>query len=203
MYGFVGNDGVNQTDLLGQKILTKEKSEAFRKAIEIGLEKITDSDLYWCERKSENDWILKINTKGTDSLWKDLEPAINGLFRAYNIVRWIVVDNAEAETSGWFGRDVRINENVMVDLPVEKGTDKKGNPKYVDQRVPFNIVLWHELVGHSIKGKGHPKEQWNYYSNRNKKPLPNGWGTVDPTIVIENEARKKLNLPNRRPQYYE
>ena len=74
-------------------------------------------------------------------------------------------------------------------------------PNYVFIDAPFEVILWHELVGHNIKKKGHPTMKWNSYEHVDDDPKkPNT--KVDPTIEIENQARKALNLKPRRPQYW-
>lgn len=112
-------------------------------------------------------------------------------------------DNASANATGLLHRNVYINLNVSVLLPVEAGTDANGIPIYTTEYATLDVILWHELIGHASKGKKHPEKPWNDYHNWNSNPLPRNWGRVDPTIVIENEARAYLGLPARRPQYYD
>ncbi|WOO42581.1 RHS repeat-associated core domain-containing protein [Rubellicoccus peritrichatus] len=212
LYGFVENNAILNTDLLGNRITTRG-NQGFRDAIESALETITGADLEWCRlggrrRSMQSGYRLSIISDGTGKVWDDLEPGITGLFRTYRIIRAPFTDNANAQTSGWFTRDININENINVLLPVEDGLDKNGRPKYRDELVPFSVVLWHELVGHSILALGHPYEDWNIYFHYWTAPilgtpLPAEAGRVDPTIEIENEARAILGLPNRRPQYYD
>jgi RHS repeat-associated protein len=201
LYGFVGNDPVGNVDYLGTTIVTKESSTAFQGAIEVALEKITGADLSWCKRN--NDWKLVIIKDGYGSLWSDLRGPIKGLFRKYEIIRIPEVNNAFGEIRGLFKRKVKINENINVSLPEFIRFDASGKPVYARRKTPFSIILWHELMGHAIKGKDHPTKEWNTYQFRNSVPLPKGWGRVDPAIEIENQARKKLGISDRRPQYYD
>lgn len=137
-------------------------------------------------------------------MWSELSWGLDDSFHNYKMIRISETDNAfEQPTAHWWNREIHINENVNVALPVVNGVDANGVPQYQDEICPFAVVLWHELVGHGIEQKTHPTADWNVYANRNSVPLPNGWGTTDPTIIIEDQARAKLGLRNRRPQYYD
>jgi hypothetical protein len=105
-------------------------------------------------------------------------------------------------------RGTHISEATETINPVQKLNDKRepvyenGLPVYIDEKAYWCVILWHELVGHSIAGlPEHDKDRWNNYENRDKS-VPN-WGTEDPTIAIENQYRKLRGLPLRRPQYYD
>jgi len=74
---------------------------------------------------------------------------------------------------------------------------------WVEEPSPFEIVLWHELIGHQVNAVGHPKQRWNYFSNKKIKDSIPEWGKSDPTVEIENEARAVLKLRLRRPQYFD
>ena len=86
-------------------------------------------------------------------------------------------DNAFGETAGGT-RNVYINPGVNVDLP-----ERSATGGYQDKRVPFPIVAWHEGIGHSSRGLGHPNIPANHAST---------WDGVyiDPTIQEENRAKK-------------
>lgn len=203
LYALLGNNGINQLDLLGLTIVTKEELQSFRDAIETGLEKVTDAQVSWVEsKKQKGRWVLCTDKSGNGAVWNDLDSAIKG-FKDYKIIRSTQTGNAYGEIGGIFGREVQINENIAVDLPVEDGVDASGNPNYRMERAAFEIVLWHELIGHCVKGLDHPSEPWNTYSYHTHVPLPANWGKTDPAIVIENMARIKLRLDKRRPQYYD
>ncbi len=205
LYAFVNNNPITLIDALGQRITTQEKSPAFKDAIVEALDQLTGSDLVWvCWGLAGNYEQLRIKKAGSGSMWSELSWGLNDSFHNYKMIRISETDNAyERPTAHWWNREIHINENVNVALPVDNGVDANGVPQYQDEICPFAVVLWHELVGHGIEQKMHPTADWNVYANRNSVPLPSGWGTTDPTIIIEDQARAKLGLRNRRPQYYD
>jgi RHS repeat-associated protein len=205
LYDFVKNNPITLIDALGQRITTQEKSPAFKDAIVKALDELTGSDLVWvCWGLGGNYEQLRIRKAGSGSMWSELSWGLDDSFHNYKMIRKSETDNAfEQPTAHWWNREIHINENVNVALPVVNGVDANGVPQYQDEICPFAVVLWHELVGHGIEQKTHPTADWNVYANRNSVPLPNGWGTTDPTIIIEDQARAKLGLRNRRPQYYD
>ncbi len=204
LYAFTMNDLCNQIDVLGELITTRESSLAFKNAIVKALDDLTGADLKWVYWGLQGNYEqIRIHKAGNGSMWSELSWGLNDTFHNYKMIRAPFTDNAYEQNIHWWSREIRINENVSVPLPVYNGLDSTGQPQYRDERAPFSVVLWHELVGHGIEQKLHPTVCWNIYANRNNVPLPIGWGTTDPTIVIEDQARAKLGLNNRRPQYYD
>ncbi len=191
LYRFVNNNPVNQLDPTGLSIWTNEKNENFRKAIINALESIAGGKLFWCETEKDKKWKLCIQKKGAGSLWGRLKKGLN-MQRKIDIVR--IAETAGAWTRMPSGTPVEINENVKIDnIPFEQGGEST---------MRLNLVLWHELIGHATFLRDHPKENWNNWLYRTQIPLPRGWGRWDPTIVIENEARRKIGTPDRRRQYW-
>lgn len=87
---------------------------------------------------------------------------------------------------------VFINERLDIHLPT---LDRSGN--VVRENTPFDVVLWHEAIGHGYRDLTHPNKKWN---------RQNGGGQ-DPTILEENNARNCLRLlgiqiNDRVPTYY-
>jgi hypothetical protein len=88
--------------------------------------------------------------------------------------------------------NVYINENLNISLPT---LDASGN--VVWENTPFDVVLWHEAIGHGYRDLTHPNDP----SNRQ------GGGGQDPTILEENNARNCLRLQgvsinDRVPTYF-
>ena len=117
--------------------------------------------------------------------WQVLKNAIRNVSPVVQVRYLIDKDNAFGEITG-SNRNIYINSGVDVDLPEQ-------NPKggYRDKRVPFPIVLWHEGIGHSHQGLGHPDVPANHAGS---------WDGlyVDPTIHEENRARNCTRLMNER-----
>lgn len=93
---------------------------------------------------------------------------------------------------------VAVNEEVTVHIP-EIDSEGKVTWKNV---TPFEVVLWHEAIGHGYLDYSHPKEPWN-----SKRGWYNGNPMKDPTIAVENEARECLRLQgtaisDRVPKYW-
>ncbi len=98
----------------------------------------------------------------------------------------------ELDNASEFRDNIYINENLSFELPT---LDASGN--VVWENAPFDVVLWHEVIGHGYRDLKHPKDR----SNRQ------GGGGRDPTIVEENNARNCLRLQgvrinDRVPTYY-
>jgi hypothetical protein len=75
---------------------------------------------------------------------------------------------------------VLIYEGVQANLP-EVGPG--GNVVWKD--APFEVVLWHEAMGHGYRDLGpHPRDSWNW----------KGGAGPAPTILEENNARNCLRL---------
>jgi len=102
-------------------------------------------------------------------------------------------DNAEEYDGPNGSVNVAISEAIDIQLP-----ELDANGKLVWNRTPFDIVLWHEAIGHGYFGlSGHP----NRSSNRR------GGTFRDPVIAQENVARSCLRLQgiainDRVPTYY-
>jgi RHS repeat-associated protein len=87
---------------------------------------------------------------------------------------------------------VYINENLNVQLPT---LGPAGNVTQENTR--FDVVLWHEAIGHGYRDLTHPNKGWNQKDG----------GGQDPTILEENNARNCLRLQgvsidDRVPTYY-
>jgi RHS repeat-associated protein len=119
-----------------------------------------------------------------DDCWDLLKNAINSSSPIIQFRYLIDRDNAFAETTGGT-RDVYINPRLDVELPEQTS---KG---YRDKRVPFPVVAWHEGIGHSFQGFGHPNIPANHAST---------WDGVyvDPTIQEENRARNCTRLLGKK-----
>ena len=97
-------------------------------------------------------------------------------------------DNAVTSPNG----QVVIYEGVKAKLPE---TSPSGSVTWGP--APFEVVLWHEAIGHGYLELGHPDTPSNHAGGSGK----------DPTIVEENNARKCLRLQgviinNRVPTYW-
>ncbi len=215
LYGFVENNPIDNVDFIGETIVTREDNETFRDAISNALNRVSGAELFWCKIKDK--WVLKPKKNGTGKLWDDLSKGVNAPVTEFSLVRIAAVDNASSDLDWWqfLGRTVQINENVNVNsYEGALGSDA------VMRKAPFEIVLWHELVGHAILRKNHPNEKWNTifasasaaraYNGRSLGSVPMGaktarrpdWPTIDPTIAIENEARSALGYVQRYPIYW-
>ncbi len=121
--------------------------------------------------------------------WKWLKAALGDNLQKKDIYinRGNLLDNAYETRDS-----VYINENLDIHLPALDGS---GNVVREDTR--FDVVLWHEAIGHGYRDLTHPKEKWNRKDG----------GGHDPTILEENNARNCLRLQgvsinDRVPTYY-
>jgi RHS repeat-associated protein len=121
--------------------------------------------------------------------WKWLKAALGDNLPTKDIYinRGHMLDNAYETRDNVF-----INENLNVSLPT---LDASGN--VVWENTPFDVVVWHEAIGHGYRDLPHP----NVPTNRQ------GGGGQDPTILEENNARNCLRLQgvsinDRVPTYY-
>jgi RHS repeat-associated protein len=219
MYGFVSNDGVGKWDYLGNIIISDE-GEEYRKKVKESLEKITGAKLKWephttkteCKDIDENKlWILvEENTgKGEGKLYNDLMEGINapeknngaadkGVQALIIIIKQEKdgVANLTGACCDVASRIRRLHLHDKADADMTSSSDetiKSG----------FDGLLWHELVGHGIKGLKHPTGRDNVEEVRRKniekgKEVPLN---PDPVIQIENQARSKLGTPLRYPTY--
>ncbi len=67
---------------------------------------------------------------------------------------------------------------------------------YIGGEIPFNISLWHELIGHGSLGLDHPPGQKNAFTPSHPSDF------YDKTIECENKARKCVGLRERVHQYF-
>jgi hypothetical protein len=184
---------------LGEKIVTFD-SEKYREQVADALTKITGKAVTWCPDFYTKDmWVLGCNTQTKGGLFGDLLKGINSTDKITlknEVVPW---GGATGESKLLSKRDVKVSPNLKAEVPTAA-----GNGQYTDQAVPFEIVLWHELVGHAILQKDHPYQPWNIWKYGDAKVKPAGWGMKsDPTIEIENQARTALGLPLRRAVYWD
>jgi RHS repeat-associated protein len=211
LYGFVANDPLNLIDLLGNKIITNEE-ESYRNNVKESLQKVAGGTLKWvCEEMKglninnfdeSNTWVLTVVEAGSGVLWDDLNKGF-GKNPVIVLRQGVVTNNAGGAVSG-DPREVFFNENVNILIPLATGNnDSEGDPIYEMKRQTFETVLWHELVGHSILERKHPKQRWNTYEFKKTQKKTPKWIAGDPTIAVENMARSKLNQPKRRPQYWD
>ena len=214
LFVFVLNDGVGRIDFLGNKIITDQPQE-YREVIKLALQKVTKSELRWdCEPldglnikdyNEKDSWTLKEVKPGSGKVWTDL---LKG-FAASPVIalrNGKVKDNASAD-KGRNPRSVYISSEAKTRVPFATGkTGEDGEPIYEVGDQPFEMLLWHELVGHAILENGHPKQLWNTYSFKRLKRIRESprWKIGDPAILIENEAGAILApTKSRRPQYYD
>ena len=206
LYGFVGNDGVNALDVLGEKIYTSEGLEFRNKVLE-ALVKLTKAELRWERQGNSRIYLLCEDKVGTTKIAPTLSTGIS------SDVKIIFTndgpeDNANADISGEI-RYVNINMNakvlVRVVEPYSRDALYRHVKFYAQREVSWEALLWHELGAHAILGLDHPNEDWNYWNKgfTRESNLPEGWGTkVDPAIEEENKARTILNETLRAPFYY-
>ena len=218
LYGFVGNDGMNQVDLLGQRIVTDDKDEEYRKQIEEAIEILTGSELQWEKYNSDsrcdgfdekNGWMLVVKTPGTAIvMWDRIKNALADNRPIYVISQTDINGKTTTTNADCTDNRVAIAKTLDIMLPI----DTFG--KTIEQEAPWAITLWHELVGHGIAGGDH----WPFDINtvtknpkgESKKP-ENGKPPEPPDLPnsIENEARRRWNevypenpIPMRRPTYF-
>ncbi|MCP4351084.1 MAG: hypothetical protein GY795_36935 [Desulfobacterales bacterium] len=122
--------------------------------------------------------------------WKYLKEALGDSLPSKNITIFRRIDKTNATEAKDY---VSINENVSVTFP-ELG----ANGNLVFNVAPFEIILWHEAIGHGYRDLDHPSKPWNHRG---------GGGGPDPTIQEENNARNCLRLQgiqinDRVPEYY-
>jgi hypothetical protein len=124
-----------------------------------------------------------------NSCWQWLKAALGENLPAKDLYihRGNLLNNAYETEDNIF-----INEKLEIELPTIGPT---GNVQWED--TPFDVVLWHEAVGHGYRDLRHPNDK----SNR-----PGGGGQ-DPTIAEENNARKCLRIQgikinDRAPTYW-
>jgi hypothetical protein len=132
-----------------------------------------------------------------NSCWKTLKGALGDNLPTRNIYisrgdRPFFLDNAATLYRPDGVSQVGIYEGISGPRP-EVGS----SGQVVWNPVRFDVVLWHEAIGHGYLGLGHP----NTPSNQRGGPGP------DPTIIEENKARNCLRLQgisinDRVPTYY-
>lgn len=132
-----------------------------------------------------------------NSCWKTLKGALGDNLPRRDIMisrgdRPIFIRQAAAVYATNGVSQVGIYEGINVNIPE---LDSGGN--VVWNRTPFDVVLWHEAMGHGYLGLGHPNNSGNQRGGRGP----------DPTIVEENKARNCLRLQgvsinDRVPTYY-
>jgi integrase/recombinase XerD len=219
LYGFVGNDSTNRTDVFGLVIFTGEE-KGYRTAIETALEAVTSGKLEW--NKVEKPLIHTSIPKGDlwcleaekgfvseNALWKDLMKGMDASPRIV-IKNAKLVDNANSGRASRM-RVVNISVGVASSTYIDSGktltaTGKAGGVEVkweLNKEPDFEPVLWHELVGHAILGKTHHLKHWNIYEYvRVMKYIGKNVGDeVDETIIEENKVRKPGK--QRRPQYFD
>ncbi len=214
LYGFVGNNPVNQIDALGEEIVTAEEDQSYRDKVISALESIAGGSLWWCQDdENPEEWTLIVKTAGSGKQWSDLVEGIDATYP-------IRIENGSPPEAVAIGP---MWTAIVPSSPRIKVYEGSGT-EYQRMTPTFAIMLWHELVGHVILGKGHPREEWNtILKNRhlrswisadrrisattaadtlppNEIREPNG--RIDPTIAIENEARAVLGIQKRYPLYW-
>lgn len=100
---------------------------------------------------------------------------------------------------------MKINQKPTISLPVEPAKWRQdGFEDFKKEQASFEAILWHELVGHVILGLGHPNLPENSVNFRSADPYGQRiwFNYIDPTIKIENEARKILKQNQRARWYY-
>jgi hypothetical protein len=159
----------------------------------------------WADDEAE---CLCIDKAGKNKLWMDISEALVDVKHIYGLQTTkdgvaVPFDNGWARKTG-FVRRVYLQSDAKISLPTATDSTPKDNIWPLLES-PFSVLLWHELVGHAIKKLDHPKKRWNTWSYRDSVSANEKveWITGDPTIAIENEARERLNLKKRRPQYWE
>lgn len=233
LYGFISNSGINNIDVLGNLILTKEKEVYQRRVIE-ALTLVAGGKLFWKKdekRKTtvggigSGDWyILCIDKESKGEFWDDVKLGIEDdidrvLSSKTHTGEDAPDDNAAGGTNSTTPRRIQIGLNVQVNTPLIDEIRENGQlvgigvhtsgvgPAWRKQLVGFDVNIWHELVGHSIKELKHPREKSNAYilkSANGKFEFNNAFKeNPDETIEFENKVRTHLELPLRRPQYYD
>ena len=220
LYGFVENDALNNIDGLGNYIFSNE-DEPFRTKVRLALQKVAGGELEWKTQKdagikmpSVHDYdestalVLWQKTAGSSTFWSDLslafkcKPTVILFKRADNT-------NAEGGNSGSIRRDY-IPLEPSIQIPVNTGNKEADGitPIYATESQSFESVVWHEMVGHSLKSLDHPKKTWNTYEFKDRQRTREEqalWDKGDPAVVFENLARESSNLNEkpRRLQYWE
>lgn len=118
-------------------------------------------------------------------------------FPIYDLARYT---NQSFVLSGLYKNWLKLRGHSKVKLTAQVEVYVEAGASYALEVMPFEILLWHELVGHATLRKDHPKKAWNSYQHAKDIIKPAGWGRVDPTIEIENQARGELGLKKKRPQ---
>ncbi len=132
----------------------------------------------------------------------DLQDAINSAV-VYTVVRIAATNNAFFNPAN---NQIGINENINVNLDevAVRWPFLRRILPYTSRQARFDVVLWHEAIGHGHLGQGHPQVWWNKSSIWSRIL---GIGRSDPTIKIENNARRSLNsqgfqVQDRIPGYF-
>jgi hypothetical protein len=225
LYGFVGNDGLSNYDYLGLLIATDDQDISYRNKIIEALEKITGADLEWTEYKGgtcpgkfdeKNAVQIKVIKSGTIvKNWSLIADAIKNARPVHIIAQTL----REGDPSP-LGKDhaccIRNRTTITIDsdpkVPFLKGKNSDGSYDYGEDSQGWEWTLWHELVGHSIKGGDHYKHEPNTASkNPNADPHERDVEKApDEATWYENEARREYNkkypqnpVQIRRPTYFE
>jgi RHS repeat-associated protein len=232
LYGFVGNDAVNKNDLLGNVIATKE-GKNYKDSVVKALTMFTGGELEWIKKENNitvngvvaGDWyVLCAKINGAGALWSDLKEGIDDdVNRVLSTTdfngKTVLNDNASGQTRGNPRRieislDVEVNMALIDEVRDSNGHviwkigSKTGRPKWKKQMVGFDVNLWHELVGHSIKQLEHPERPENAhvilnFSGKVARINNNYPRSPDPAVGYENKVRSLRGLLPRRPEYWD
>jgi RHS repeat-associated protein len=120
--------------------------------------------------------------------WQDIKKAIDAK-KTYKIIWDPDTTNAAGDPQTG---EVSINNALQAS---NWEIDPAGGAVYA--LTPFNVALYHELIGHAVEKNYHES------SSRNTMSPTNNSSYYDPAIKCENKARRALGLPQRVWKYYD